>query len=632
MTVPTSPSGSLHDVAASDLLDALLDISGQLVVMLDAEGRILLFNRACEELTGHAAGEIIGRSIWETLIPADQADRVRAVAEALVSGTGGREFTNHWVGRNGQRHLIRWRNRLLTGGDGKSTCILATGIDISAEDRARRQRRHAEVRLEHLLDSLPVLIAQIDCNCRVLYANDGYREWFGLDPAAQHGRHVREIIGEAAFATLGPRFAQALAGESATPHGKVPYARGGTRFIHGNYIPSYDEHGQVDGFYILAVDITAENRLREQLAEELRRSKTIVDHAFDGIITIDPDGIIQSFNPAAEEMFGYSAREVIGRNVGILMTEMDRNHHDGYLANYLSGGQARIIDSAREVTGLHRDGSPIDLKLAVAEIRDREHIFVGFTRDIRARKRAERQAREHLAELSHVTRLSAMNEVTSGLTHELSQPLTAIAASVEACQMLSERGEVDLARLRHMLEQIACQGERARGIIDQLRSFLRKGQPEELVSCQPAKLVDNVRKLLIHELEVAGIDVRIDMDQAPDQWQVNRIQVEQVLFNLSKNAIDAMRESSKDRILQIRAQGLDEGCQIEIMDNGPGISEDAMQQLFSPFFTTKSEGLGQGLAICRSIVDRHGGCLEASNRPTGGAVFTMWLPLSPPAS
>lgn len=579
------------------LLRKLLDISGQLVVVLDGEGRIELFNKACEQLTGYAAEDIVGEPVWTRLIPEPELAGTRGTAARLQDGHDEVEHTNHWLTRAGERRLIHWRNTVLKEADGSVRCIIATGIDITLQQQAVDAQRHTETQLRHLLDALPVLIAHLDRDYRVRFINDGYRAWFDLDPKTQHGRHVRDLIGPEAFRTLRPSFDRALSGRKATHHGEVPYARKGARFIHGTYIPSRDKAGQVDGLYILAVDLTEEHRLRWKLAEELKRSQTIVDNAIDGIVTIDASGTVRGFNPAAERIFGFSRDEVMGQNVRMLMPEPDRSRHDSYIRRYLESGQETIIGVGREVIGRHKDGSPIELRLAVAEVSEREQLFIGFTRDIRARKRAEREAREHFAELAHLTRLSTLGEVSSGLAHELSQPLTAIAAAVEAGLMMLDTEPPKPSSLRPALDQISRQGQRAREIIEQLRAYLRKGEPDSMAPCNPARLVDNVLTLLNYEIEAHGVSVETRLDSGLRSLVVNRIQIEQVLFNLAKNAIDAMRETSGKRLLAIEGRIRSGECEFLVTDTGPGIAESDLPKLFSPFLRPRPTASAR---VCRS--------------------------------
>ncbi len=613
------------------LLRSLLGISDLLVVVLDARGRIRLFNRACERATGFSAPDVLGQPIWTTLIPEDERDGVKNIAARLRAGASDNQFINHWLTRSGEKRLIEWRNTVLRDADGKARHLVGTGIDITELDRTSKALAGHRVQLHTLFDALPALVTEVDVGYRIRFVNHGYRDWFGLDPEAQIRRHLAEVIGKRAFSLLQPRFVQALAGEIAVHHGEVPYKHGGTRFIHGTYVPSHSDNGRVDGFYILSVDLTEQHRLREQLEEETLRSRTIIDHSIDGVVTIDESGIIQSFNPAAERLFGYRADEVIGRNVARLMPEEQGRRHGGFMRAYAETGQAKIIGTGREVIGRHTDGHHLDLQLTVAEFIDGQRYFVGFFHDISQRKQAEREAREHLAELAHVTRLNALNEVTSGLAHEISQPLMAISTLAEAGRMMLDKPEVDVDAILPVFTQIARQGQRAGEIIGQLRAFLRKDHSEQVEAHQPEQLIRNVLALLNHELEAARVKVRLDIADIQVCCMANGVQIEQVLFNLIKNAIDAMRSADCDRILKVSCShsGEDDLCRFVIADAGPGIPEEDMERLFHPFYTTKEQGLGQGLSICRSIIHRHGGSIRVRNRRQGGAVFEFTVPTGP---
>ena len=495
--------------------------------------------------------------------------------------------------------------------------------------RSRRSDADEAARLFRLIDELPVLVAHLDRGYRICFANHGYREWFGLDPASQEGRHVREVIGQEAFALLQPTFDKALAGHRAVFHGEVPYARGGKRFIHGTYNPSRDETNTLDGIYILAVDLSEQENLRHQLDVETQRSRTVIENAIDGILTIDREEVVQSANPAIEAIFGFEAGEIIGQPLTMLMPEEEARRHNRYIGRYLRTRDPRIIDTIREVEGVHRDGGRIPLELAVTEIRDNgESHFVGFVRDVSDRKRAEQEAHEHLSELAHVSRVNAMGELSANLAHEISQPLTAIHATAEACIAMLDSGRLDRERLLRALEQTSAQAQRAGEVVEQIRAFVRKGQPGSLSWQDPGTLIRNVLTLLSRDLENAGIRVESELPNPLCRCEINSIQIEQVIFNLVRNAIDAMSRSDGDRVLRVTScpTELPGYCRISVMDSGPGIAEGDLDRIFQPFFTTKPRGMGQGLSICRSIIEAHGGRLGVANGPTGGAIFSFTLP------
>lgn len=611
------------------LLEALVDHSELLIVVLDLEGRVVNFNHACEMLTGFSAAEIVGRPIWTTLIPGVEVAAAQNATQRLSTEGLPSTFVSHWLTSDGQQRLLHWRNTTLLDPDGKPQRILGTGIDITYQEQAEAKRQHGAQQLRKLIDTLPGLVARLDRDFHVRFINVNSRHWFGLDTNAEMGKHIRDVIGDGGFNVLRPGFAQALAGSDATYHGPVPYARGGTRFIHGTCMPSHDERGKIDGIYISALDITEQQALRQQLADEMRRGRTILDHAIDGTIIIDERGIIQHFNPAAERIFGYEAAAVLGHNVKLLMPEPVQSDHDDYIRRYLDTGEGRIIGSGRDVTGRHRDGSRIDLHLSIASFTENdETLFVGFTSDITARKAAERRSRDHLRELAHLDRRAGMNELTTGLAHELSQPLTAIRATAEAFLARLEKGQVPPESLSKALQQISLQAARAGEIIHSVRSFLRKDAGHGADAHDPNTMINTVLKLLSHEIETTGVKVVRNLNDNIGHCMAHRVQIEQVLFNLIHNAVEAMANTEAERVLEIesRFDADTTSCCITVTDSGPGIADGHFERLFDPFFTTRPQGLGQGLSICRSIVEQHGGTLTAANDPERGARFTLMLP------
>lgn len=418
-------------------------------------------------------------------------------------------------------------------------------------------------------------------------------------------------------------------------------ARGGsglllTRAGAGHPIDVWCTEWRDDNGEIRWVLITAEPVERDEVAGPAEGAglarclgETAVESAIDGIVVIDDSGTIRSVNPAAERLFGYRASEMRGRNVSMLMPELHRGSHDAYIRRYLDTGERRIIGIGREVTGRHRDGSSIELQLAVAECRVRGRTyFIGYTHDIGPYKRAEREAREHLTELAHANRRGAMGELASSLAHEIRQPLTAVHTTAEACRTLLETGQNEPEALKGPLEQVSRQARRAGEIIDQLYRFLRKEDSEGLSEHHPSTLVEDVLLLLMHKVHAVGVTIERRYLRHECNVRVNRVQMEQVIFNLIDNALDAMREIEGPRVLTVATGASDDGslCRIAILDTGPGLPEGSADSLFTPYFTTKSSGMGQGLPLCRSIVDRHGGEIAAEQRPGGGAAFRFTLP------
>jgi two-component system, LuxR family, sensor kinase FixL len=375
-----------------------------------------------------------------------------------------------------------------------------------------------------------------------------------------------------------------------------------------------------------------DNNEREQEGARLEREallRAIIETSPDGLVTIDQTGIIQSFNPAASKMFGYRAEEVIGRNVSCLMPSPDHERHDGYLARYLRTGERRIIGIGREVHARRRDGTVFPVELAVGEVTAEGHrLFAGFLRDISARRDAEQRMHELHSELLHVSRLSEMGEMASGLAHELNQPLTAIINYLQACRRLfpdatlAERG-----RVGELIEKAIAQAERAGQIIQHLRRFIARGETEHTAE-DIGKVVEEAAHLALIGANERGIKASLDLAEGLPPVLIDRIQIQQVIINLVRNSVDALSEAGRGEVTVSTTRAAPGMVEIEVRDTGPGLKEEVVRRLFQPFVTTKPGGVGIGLSICRTIVEAHDGKLWASDNPGGGTIFHLTLPLA----
>ena len=359
-------------------------------------------------------------------------------------------------------------------------------------------------------------------------------------------------------------------------------------------------------------------------AAELLRS--ILDTVPDGMVVIDERGIVQSFSATAARMFGYREDEVVGRNITMLMPSPYRENHDSYLARYLETGERRIIGLGRVVTGLRKDGSTFPIELAVGEVKGERHrFFTGFVRDLTERQRTERRLQEVQSELSHVSRLTEMGQMASALAHELNQPLTAVTNYIQAVSRLLAAEHPNVGRAREVAASALGQITRASEILRRLRDFMRKGESEQRAE-NIAKLIEEASALALIGAGERGIKVRLSVAAELPAALCDKIQIQQVVVNLVRNAIEAM-EGGERRELSIAAS-LDEAgaIAVAIADTGPGIAPEVAERLFQPFVTTKAQGMGVGLSICRSIVEAHGGRLAAASGAGGGTVFSFTLP------
>jgi two-component system, LuxR family, sensor kinase FixL len=353
---------------------------------------------------------------------------------------------------------------------------------------------------------------------------------------------------------------------------------------------------------------------------------SILDTVPDAMIVIDERGIVQSFSAAAERLFGCTAAEAIGRNVKFLMPSPYRENHDSYMERYLRTGERRIIGIGRVVVGERKDGSTFPMELAVGEMRSsNQRFFTGFIRDLTERQKTEARLQELQSELVHISRLTAMGEMASTLAHELNQPLSAIANYMKGSRRLLENKPDDLsAMLRDAMDKAAEQALRAGQIIRRLRDFVARGESERRVE-SVKKLIEEASALALVGAKDQGVRVRFEFDPAVDMVLADKVQIQQVLLNLIRNAIEAMEGSVKRELTVAAKADDDDMIAISVTDTGTGISPEMSTQLFQPFVTTKRHGMGVGLSISRTIVEAHGGKIEVNPNPGGGTIFRITL-------
>lgn len=356
--------------------------------------------------------------------------------------------------------------------------------------------------------------------------------------------------------------------------------------------------------------------------------KSILDTVLDATVVSRQDGTIVSFNAAAVRQFGYTEEEALGQNLRMLMPQPYRKEHDGYLQRYLATGEKRIIGTDRVVVGQRKDGSTFPMKLAVGEVRSGGRIFfTGFVRDLTERHESAARLQEIQAELARLARLHEMGEMASTLAHELNQPLSAIANYVHGCARLLQDAESERdLRLRDALKEAGEQSLRAGQIIKHLREFVTKGETEKAAH-NLRQLVEEAGALALVGSRENGVRSVFDFAAGDDSVMVDRIQIQQVLTNLMRNGVEAMKDSPRKELRVGIVPAEERTVAVVVEDSGPGISEEIAADLFKPFTTTKSGGMGIGLSISRRIVEAHGGEMTVARSDLGGASFRFTLPM-----
>jgi two-component system sensor kinase FixL len=388
----------------------------------------------------------------------------------------------------------------------------------------------------------------------------------------------------------------------------------------------HNPDGSLRGFSQVVCDVTQRRAAEEQLRARENLLSSVLSTVPDAMVVIDENGIMMSFSAAAQVLFGYTEDETIGRNVSMLMPSPDRERHDAYLERYLDTGEKRIIGTGRIVFGQRKDGSRFPMELAVGEaITGGQRVFTGFIHDLTERRRTQEQLESLQSELIHVSRVSAMGTMASTIAHELNQPIAAIANYAESVRdMLAEPEHSDFGLMREALDETAREALRAGAIVRRLRDFVARGDVEKTVESLPT-LINEASVLGLMTARELGVETVFDIDPYASPVFVDKVQIQQVLINLVRNACEAMRGSTERRL--VIASGPDQPglVRVSVADTGAGIDPGIADQLFTAFVTTKTDGMGLGLSICRTIIEANGGRIWAEPREGGGTVFNFTL-------
>jgi two-component system sensor kinase FixL len=486
---------------------------------------------------------------------------------------------------------------------------------------------HAELLLSPALD--------------ILAASDSYLKAVNLPRKDLVGRNVRQILAGS------PGLVRLTASIEAAAQMRQPHRTGMEKFL----IPIADSRQEERRFEMVNSPVVVGGEVRWILhsivepthPQQITRSlsdltssleeaeallQSILQTVPDAMIVIDERGLIESLSSTAERLFDYTKDEIAGKNVSMLMPSPHREQHDGYLKRYLKTGERHIIGIGRIVVGQRRDGTTFPMHLTVGELRTAaKHFFTGFIRDLTDQQITEYRVKALQSEVAHMSRFTALGEMASTLAHEINQPLTAINNYLRGCQRLLDKVEGDSqgSMLRDALGKAAEQALRAGQIIRRLREFVARGDTERQIESLP-KLVEDASTLALIGAKESGIVVSFRQDPKADLVVADRIQIQQVLVNLIRNAIDVLMEWSGQREIEIETVTMaDSTVQVSVSDTGSGLAPEVAAQLFQPFVTTKQKGMGLGLSISRTIVEAHGGKIWVESRPGGGTTFRFTL-------
>ncbi|KQT54402.1 hypothetical protein ASG43_02010 [Aureimonas sp. Leaf454] len=615
--------------AAATMVALILE-SHQPMFLLWGPERTLVYNDAYGPLLGSKHPEALGRPFLD--IWSEAADSLKPLVDRVFEGGANYMQDIRLMLERGEglkEAHFAFSHSPVRSCDGSVGGLLCVCTETTAGVIAERSRMLVEERLRESEDNYR---HAVELNPQVAWTatSDGQLDrvserWFDLTGSTGLGGSWAEAIHpddlDPSIETW--RFAVRDCHPYNIEH-RVRLRSGEYRWFHSRAYPRRDGAGRVIRWYGSTEDIH-----ERKVGEDHLRS--ILEVVPDAMIVSDRCGKIHSFSAAAERLFGYSAADIIGCNVRILMPEPHRTTHDGHLAGYRTAGEGKAIGVGRMMLGRRRDGSTFPMDLSVGETQaGGDRFFTSFVRDLTEKREAEKRIGEIQGELLHMSRFSALGEMASALAHELNQPLTAISIYLGAALKVTEDlpdplSGVDSLFLREAMQGAAEQAIRAGEIIRSLRSFVSRTEGRRAEEALPRLVEESCALALIGSRE-AGVALRVEVDPTARVF-VDRIQIQQVILNLVRNAIDAMADRPV-RELSIAAQCAPGSgfIEISIEDSGPGLAPEIAANLFQPFVTTKTNGMGVGLSICRTIVEAHGGRIEASRTPAGRTRFSFTLP------
>lgn len=379
----------------------------------------------------------------------------------------------------------------------------------------------------------------------------------------------------------------------------------------------------------LQAEIVAQQTVTENLKRTESQLRTFLAQAPDGIVIVNKEGQIEYANDMMEKLFGYTSDELCDLNVDSLVPGETRNHHSADREGFFAHGNVRPMGIEQELSAIRKDGSafPVEISLIPIDFPEKR-VVLATVNDISARKRLEEENRKRSMELAHVARLNTLGEMASGLAHELNQPLTVISHNCETAISIEKSKDSPDLEIVEILNENNDSAQRAGEIIRGLRHLIRK-EPGDITLCDLNSLIVSTEKLIRPEARAANVGIHFFPAQDLPKTVLDSIQMQQVLVNLCRNAIESISDAKTNRgLVTIRTQHIKPNTiLVSVLDTGPGIAENVMKDLFQPFVTSKSKGMGLGLSICRSIVENLGGTLKCETEKNKGTTFHIRIPV-----
>jgi PAS domain S-box-containing protein len=619
------------DRLQTELPDKLLEAVDALVVVLDPEGKIVLFNQKCQELSGYRESEVKGRLIWNLLLPKHALAAARSYFDELTSGHFSATHTHPWLTRAGQERLIQWRSTTIADSAGKLSWVVATGIDITEQ----KQRLDEMQKTITVLNNDPAPVLQLDRQGKITFCNPAALQAF--EKRRLEGEDWRKVcpgLNAAAF----DRFLKTLEGRRESGRARGSEGRSGSagpgfsvEARLGNQLYAFDllalpELGIVQVF---GRNTTAGREAQEKSKETEVLSRTLLESGLDAVFSFDGRGVILDCNPASEKLLGYRRNELVGKNLAKLklfpqrqlgsLTRLPAGRSAGPDELELTHKDGRRISAAVSRTALRR-GNKTEIVVVARDVTDRKRTTEELAR---CRERLQELTTARVEETRTTPRPNARDqlEIAARLAARLELDLTVRLGAIRnsACRLELSLGPNPDPRARNELKTILSTTEQIRDFVSELKTHLHVEAG--------ARARTRVSDLIGEALSRAGVpesiavERRLSGDLPP--IEIDRDQVTRALMAVVRNALEAMPQGGK-LVVGANCEGND--VVIAVTDTGPGIAAEHRREVFQPFFTTKPDALGLGLTLAREILQANQGRIEFDSQPGKGTTFRLRLP------
>jgi PAS domain S-box-containing protein len=627
---------TLKNIAATDVLReqvTLLDLTSDALVVYDMKRRICFWNRGAHALYGVSADEAIGRAPHEVVRTAFERPLAAMFAELLRTGRWEGELAQ--TCRDGRELIVASRWTLQRDAQGAPLAVLVTNNDITQRKRMELEIERQQQEIRAAIDAIPAMVWVSSADGRPVFVNERWSE-FGV-PLDRIGDSWHTLVHPDDLLQMQRDWRHALAtGTSLENESRVRRGDGTWRWSLLRATPLIDEQGDIVRWYGVTTDIEEPKRAAEALA----RSESFLAEAE----TLSQTGSIGFSMPHFDMFWSKQAYRIFGypdEAEPSLQAMLARVHPDDHVrvASLMNAAAADCRDLDAEFRLLMPDGDVKRVHLvahavahATAHVREtgaQDSEYRGALMDVTEARNVQDALHRSLAELAHVTRVTTLGELSASIAHEVSQPIAAIMTNGDAGMRWLERDEPQLGEVREALSNMLRDARRAGGIVQRIRALAKKSAPNR-VPFDLNALIEESAVLVQREIGVHAIDLHLQLAQGGLTMVGDRVQLQQVVINLMMNAIQAMASTvdRPRRLAVCSSRSQENEVRVDVEDSGPGIAEADLQRLFQPFFTTRAEGMGMGLSICRSIVESHGGKIRAYAQPGLGATMSFVLPNS----